>query len=263
MMITNSKKRRLSKLIIAVLVIILALFVLNYFRLSIKNFFYVISSPIQRSFGRAGDDIAKIFGSDLRKEVINLRIEKQELLNQISVLESLQKENQELRQALDLNLQKDFNLILAGVISKDSAGNIILIDKGSEDGILKDMPVINQQKVLFGRVLEVYKNFSRVNLIIDKSYTFDAKVQGKEIYGVIRGGGNCLYFEYVSKEAELKEGDVLITSALAGEIPKDLLIGEVEKINKEDIKPFQSANVKVFFDLKEADSLFVITNFKN
>ena len=108
-MIINSQKRKISKTIIAVLAIVLALFVLNYFRLSIKNFFYLISSPIQKSFWRAEDSISKIFGSDLRKEVIDLRVGNQALLNQISLLENLQKENQELRAALDLNLQKTLN----------------------------------------------------------------------------------------------------------------------------------------------------------
>ena len=263
-MIINSQKKKISKIIIAVLVIILVLFILNCFRSNIKNFFYLISSPIQKSFWGAGNDISKILGSDLRKEVINLRIKNQEISNQISILENLEKENQELRQALDLNLQKDFKLIFAGIISKDSAANIILIDRGSEDGILKDMPVINSQNVLFGRVLEVYKSFSRVSLIVDKTYVFDAKVQGKEIYGVVRGGGDYnLYFDFISKEAELKEEDVLMTSVLGGEFPQNLLVGKVGKINKEDTKPFQSADINAFFDLKETDNLFVITNFKN
>jgi len=263
-MIINSQKRKISKTVIIILSIILALFVLNYFRLNIKNFFYLISTPIQKSFWWAGDNISKILGSDLRKEVSNLRVENLVLLNQTTLSETLQKENQELRAALDLNLQKDFKLVLAEVISKDSTANLILINKGAEDGILKDMPVINSQKVIFGKVSEVYKNFSRVVLITDESYTFDAKVQEKEIYGVVRGGGSIyLYFDLISREAELKEGDVLVTSNLGGEFPKDLLIGRVEEIKKEDTKPFQGANIKAFFDLKKTDSLFVITNFKN
>ena len=60
----------------------------------------------------------------------------------------------------------------------------------------------------------------------------------------------------------INEGDVLITSALEKTFPKGLLIGKVVKIQKNDQKPFQQAEVKPFFNLNGLDNLFVITNYK-
>jgi len=282
----NSQKRKIgtsflqarAKILIIILAIILLLVILNLCSKSVKNFFYVISSPFQKFFWRIGNNASDFLYAflrikDLKNDNNQLLLENQKLLLEISVLEDLKKENQTLREALDIGLQKDFKMVLAQVISKDISEDSILIDKGSDDGLSKDMPVINQQKIIFGKVAEVYKNFSRVILITEKSSAFDAKIQftlpkpageggEKEIYGVVKGKGNLdLYFDIVSKNAEIKEGDVLTTSTLGGEFPQNLLVGQIEKIKKEDIKPFQSADIKPFFNLEKTESLFVITNF--
>lgn len=266
-MIDNQQKRRTSKIIVIVLIIILAFFILNSFRLNVKNFFYVVSNPFQKLFWRAGNNASDFLCAflkikDLKNNNNQFLLENQKLLLEVSILEDLKKENQILREALEIGLQKDFKMVLARVISKDMSEDSILINKGSEDEISKDMPVINQQKVLFGRVSEVYRNFSRVMLITSKDSIFDSKTQNKEIYGVIKGKGNFnLYFDLISREAELKEGDVLVTSALGGKFPQNLLIGEVERVKKEDTKPFQTADIRPFFDLKKTDNLFIVTDF--
>jgi len=53
-----------------------------------------------------------------------------------------------------------------------------------------------------------------------------------------------------------------VTSALDKSFPKDLLVAKINTIQKNDQKPFQQANVSLFFDIKTADNLFVITNYK-
>lgn len=263
-MIVNFQKKKLSKIIVIVLVIVLALFILNYFRSGVKNFFYLVSSPVQKFFWQLGDGLSEFFTKgSIRKEVINLRLQNQELLNQVSLLQELRKENQDLRTALELQLQKDFKLVLVKIISKSTSENSILIDKGSEDGLVLNAPVINQNRVLFGKISEVYKNFSRVTLPTDNKFVSDVVIQTKEIYGVVRGMGEAdLLLDLIPKDSEIKEGDILVTSNLEGVFPKNLLIGEIKTIKKEATKPYQTGEVRPFFDLKNTDNLFVVTNFK-
>jgi len=52
------------------------------------------------------------------------------------------------------------------------------------------MPVITEEKVLLGRIEEVYRNFSKVMLISNKKSSFDAEVQGKDVTGLVKGRGN-------------------------------------------------------------------------
>jgi cell shape-determining protein MreC len=53
----------------------------------------------------------------------------------------------------------------------------------------------------------------------------------------------------------------LSTSSLESSYPKDLLVGRIAIMQKNDLKPFQTAKVEPFFDLKSAENLFVITNY--
>lgn len=244
-------------------IIVLALIFLNFFQKETRNFFYSLFNPVQKIFWKAGNSFSGFFNGYLKKENLELNLKNQELLNQLSLLEALKKENEELRSALEVNLRKDFKLVFAEIIAKDISEDSILIDKGAEDGISKDMPVINGQKVVFGRISEVYNNFSRVALITGKNFSFDAKVQNKEIYGVARGEGAMnIRLDLVPRDSELQEGDVLTTSSLEGVFPKNLLVGTVGEIKKEDTKFFQTAGIKPFLDIKSVENLFVITNFK-
>jgi len=266
-MINNSQKRRTPRIIVIAIVVVLTILLSSIFKSNVKNFFYLTSSSLQKSFWQIGGNTSDFLYSflrvkDLKNDNEQLILDNQKLLLQVSALEDLEKENQTLREALEINLQKDFEMVFSQIISKDISEDFILIDKGSEDNILKDMPVINQEMVLFGKISEVYGSFSRVALITNENCVFDAKTIGKEIYGIVKGKGNSnLYFDLISREVELKEKDVLVTTALGGKFPQNLLIGEVEKVIKEDTKPFQSADIKPFFDLEKTDNLFIITNF--
>jgi len=237
----------------------------------VKNFFYLISSPIQKILWKTGDRASDFFETianikNLKKENEELKLKTQELLvKNIEILE-LEKENKFLREALEIGLEKEFELIFAEVTGKDVSQDSILINKGSKNGILNNLPVIAQQKVLVGRVEEIYENFSRVILISDKESVFNVEIFRVDdenfvdnISGVVKGKGNFqLILDLIPKEKEIKEGDTIITSSLGGVFPKGLLVGQVQKIKKSDIEPFQQAEVKPAFDIKELEKVFII-----
>ena len=84
-----------------------------------------------------------------------------------------------------------------------------------------------------------------------------------EIDGVVKGsGGLSAYLDLIPISSEINPEDVLVTSAIEKSFPKDLLIGKVVQEQKNDQKPFQQAKIRLFLDIKTADNLFVITNYK-
>lgn len=106
-------------------------------------------------------------------------------------------------------------------------------------------------------------------LISSKSSVIDVRVQQDPegtppiINGVVKGSGFLgVYLDLVPTDQEIKEQDILITSALEGLFPKDLLVGKVTKNYKNDQKPFQQAQVEPFFNIKNTDNLLVITDYK-
>jgi rod shape-determining protein MreC len=233
----------------------------------LKNFFYSISVPFQTTFWQAGIKVSDFFKTisdikNLKKENEELKLKNEELLSKVSDLENLKKENQTLRAALGLGLEKDFNLVMARVVSKDISRDEIEINKGLKDGISKDLPVITSQKILIGKISEVYDNFSKVMLISDKNSSFSAKISGKETTGAVKGNGSFnAFLDLVPKEDEILPGDLVITNILGNIFPEGLLVGEIKDVKKTDIDPFQQATISLFLNINNLDQLFIIVNF--
>ncbi len=259
------------KILISVISLIVLIVFLNIFQQPIKNTFYFITSPFSKIFWRVGDGTNNFFGSflnakGLTQENNNLKEENQKLLSQIVLLQETIKTDQLVKEVVKNTQKENFKIVLAETIGLD--GDFILLNKGSDDGILENMPVISSQKVLYGKIYKVYKNYSQVMLISNKSSVVDIKIQNLDttqtpISGAIKGSGNLsLYLDLVSSNDQIKEGDILITSGLEGVFPKDLLIGKIIKTDKNDLKPFQTAQVQSFFEIKNIENLFIITDYK-
>jgi len=253
-----------------IVVLLIAVFIilnLTDFSKEIKNLIFLISQPIQKTFWKMGDEISDFFEMvsemrNLKKEDEELKLKIQELIAENVALKELKKENEILRTALELGFQEEFKLEICQVIGKDISSDTILINEGFKDGLTKDLPVITQQKILVGRISEVYKNFSKVQLITQKDTSFDAKILDTEISGLIKGEGNLrLFLDLIPPEKEIKKGDVVITTVLGGIFPRGLLVGEIEKVIKSDIEPWQQAKVKPAFNIEGLETLFIITEF--
>jgi len=267
----NKKKNNWFKILIGTIVLLFCLWVLNFFVAPIKNIFYNLSSPIQKTFWSAGVSSSSFFGSlfngvSLFRENENLKQENQKLLSQIVALQSITQENQAKSDVLTVCQNNGFSLVMVGISGLDNDN--LSINKGSADGISEGMPVINQQGVLFGKISKVYKNFSHVILISNKNSITNVKVQQadnmmSEVNGVVKGkGALTAYLDLIPISSEINYGDILVTSAIDKSFPKDLLVGKITKKEKNDQNPFQQAEINLFFNVTASDNLFVITDYK-
>ena len=252
------------KVLFFIIAAVLAVFSFNLFGKDVKNFFYRISVPSQSFLWRAGDSISDFLTSivkvgEYKNEAEKLKRENLELLSRISELSNLKSENETLRRALGIELQKEYALYFAGIIGKDVSEDSIVIDKGSDDGVVEKMPVITEQKVAVGRISEVYKNYSRVVLISNKSFSFDANIMDKDITGVVRGSGNLKsYLDLIPRDKDVLIGDEVVSSGLSGIFPAGLLVGRIEKVKRNDIESYQQAEITLDFNLSETTYLFII-----
>ncbi len=263
----------LRRIVISVLALVLIIGFLHMFQSQVRNSFYSVSGPVSHAFWKSGHNAFGFFTSFLpdentKKENILLRKENQDLLARVASLQDSLRQNYLGQGALQTAKENNFTLSLAHIMALDLRSDFVLIDKGSEAGISENMPVISGEKVLYGRVYQVYKNFSRVMLISNSASVLDVKIQKDEsdkipVYGAVKGtGAGSLYLDLVSSESKINEEDVLITSALEGIFPRNLLVGQITSKNKNDLKPFQTAQIQHFFDVKNTDTLFVITDYK-
>ncbi len=273
----KKKGKNLLKILAGIVIALIILFILNVFVAPVKNLVYIISSPIQKVFWQAGESSSLFFSSFLKdgfliKENEDLRTENQKLLSQVAILQSITEGNKAQSDVSASCQNRNFNLVMAGIVGLDDK-DILSINKGSDDGITEDMPVINSQNVLFGRVFKVYNNFSQILLVSNKESVTNVKVfrtqvgqeEGilDEVDGVVRGaGGLAAYLDLVPVSSDIKTDEVLVTSSIDKSFPKDLLVGKIIQPEKNDQNPFQQAKISLFLDIGTADNLFVITNYK-
>ena len=265
MKLSIKKGGNLRNILLFAVLTISIIAILNLYQKQVRNFFYLISAPIQKTFWRAGNKASDFFETiseikNLKKENKDLKSKIQSLLAENVSLKELEKENEALRVALNLGLEKEFKLTLTQVIGKDISQDSLIIDKGSKDGVSKNQPVITEKKTLVGKIGEVYKNFSKVQLSSNKESSFDGKISDTEISGVVKGMGNFkILFILVSQDKEIKKGDLLVTTAVGGIFPEGLLAGEIKEVKKSDIEPFQQIEISPFYDIKELERLFLIS----
>lgn len=253
-------KRRFS----GILLIICLILILNLFEKDIRNFFYFISASWQEFFFEAGKKTTNFFAifiktSQIQKQNQAILQENQFLKSKIANLQELKKENENLRQALGLELQKEFQLLFAQITLRQPSQDFILINKGNEYGIMSGQPVITAQKTLIGKVAEVYTGFSRIKLISEQNFSFPGKIQEKELGGIIKGKGQGeLVFDLIPQNEQIEPGQTIVTVNLDNLFPGGILVGEIETIEKSDLEPFQKAKIRPAFDLKTLDFIFII-----
>jgi rod shape-determining protein MreC len=217
---------RLSIVIALSLILFLADSQFNLFT-SVRIYLNSLVSPVQY----AADAPQKLF-SALSENLVtrqalkarNQQLEKDNLLLKADrlLLTQLQHENNQLRELL--NSQRIFTnkRMIAEVmrLESDPFTQQLLIDKGALDGVYLGQPVINEQGVV-GQVSQVGSTTSRVLLIVDASHGIPVRVQRNDITAVVHGSGawNKLNVPFVQSNADLKEGDLLVTSGLGGRFP--------------------------------------------
>ncbi|MDP2927174.1 MAG: rod shape-determining protein MreC [bacterium] len=263
-----SKRMKFIVLLVALAAILL---MINYLGLDgrIKNVLFSVSSPLQNILWEQGQKTNSFLETireigEIKKKSEELELKNQELKAEIARLNGLKSENETLRKALNLGLEREFQLLMANVTGKDPFSDVLLIDKGSDNGLTAGSAVITPEKVLIGLVQEVFPGFSRVSLLSDKKSLVSAQVQAEneEIVGVAKGQGNFkIAFNLIPQDKKIRTGDLLVTTTLGNFFPKGLLIGEIVQVDESDVKPFQTAQVKPAFDIENLKVLFVITGF--
>jgi rod shape-determining protein MreC len=151
-------------------------------------------------------------------------------------------------------------MVAARVIgaSPDPSSHIVLIDRGSRDGVRRDMGVITPEGVV-GKVFAVYPDTSQVLLLTDKESGVGALMETSRVQGPVRGTGEpLLTLEYISNEVKVEPGDKIVTSGEDRIFPKDLPVGTVMQVLPDRHSPFQKISVKPTARLDGLEEVLVL-----
>jgi len=214
--------------------------------------------------GATGDFVGGITRySQIYQENKRLRAENSRLMEENNKLREDSVATERLRRLLGFRETTRGEMLPAQVIGKDSSNwfRAIVIDKGSGDGIEANM-VVASYGALVGRVAKATYGASKVILITDPTSKVGALVQRSRVGGIAEGGsGDFTNLRYLPRDADIKAGDLVVSSGLGGIFPKGLIIGRVIEVRKENAYGlFREATVAPATDFSRLEEVFVIKN---
>jgi rod shape-determining protein MreC len=142
--------------------------------------------------------------------------------------------------------------------SPDPGSLIVYINRGSGDGIRRNMGVITPDGVV-GKILTVYPDTSQVLLLGDKESGVGALLAASRTQGPVKGtGGPQLSLDYVSKDEKVSVGEAVLTSGQDRIFPKDLPVGTVVEATPDPRTPFMRIGVKPAAHLERLEEVLVL-----
>ena len=154
---------------------------------------------------------------------------------------ALASENNSLRQLMNSADALDDRVIVGEVvaISPDPFSHEIIINKGSRDGVKVGQAILDANG-LMGQVRQTSSFTSRVLLVSDSSHAVPVEVVRNGVRAILLGNGDpdALELVHVPDTADIREGDILVSSGLGGRFPRGYPVAQVDRINKEPGEPF-------------------------
>ncbi len=230
-------------------------------------------APVQRQLGGVGRSAGEEWQSlrswrQLARETRSLRHRVADLEAQNLQMLRYRAENERLRKLVQLDPEAPAKRVAAEVISveSDHGARRLWLNRGSADGIRGDSesevkvtgdPVVSEAG-LVGRVLRCDADRSYVLLLTDQAASVGARCVRSGAIGIVRGNGGACQLEYLDQNADVREGDLLITSGLGGVFPKGLQLGKVSTVRKDIRRPTQVAEVEPLATLDRLDQVFIL-----
>lgn len=230
-----------------------------------KNIVHGITAPISLFFsnssGKTSNFVSGIFSiGKLQKENAELKDNINKLQAEVAQLNESKKENEKLKLDLGFTATHNFSYLGAEVLAFDPSNvrGMVTINKGKRDGLAVGMAAISDG-FLAGRISEVTETTAKVQLITDPTSAIPVTLQSIDTNGLAKGEiGGGLSMQKIPQGEAIKEGDVVVTSGLGGDIPKGLILGKVDKITRQENSLFVDANVRPSADLGNLLRLIII-----
>ena len=232
-------------------------------------------APIQNVLREGGRTVSSFFAT--LGEIDRLRQQNQQLQTQVDQLEtqnrslqSLQAQNQQLTDILQVRSSLDYDSTAAEVISRriTDQENGISLDRGTNAGIEVDDPVVGGGGALVGQVVEVGPDYARVLLITDARMNVVGLLESSRGIGTVHGQlDRPLEMDGIPAENVVNENEAVVTAGIElaegirSPYPKGILIGTVAGVSRSPDQLFQTALLTPAANLDTLEYVLVITNY--
>ncbi|WP_259759355.1 rod shape-determining protein MreC [Pseudomonas sp. GCEP-101] len=227
--------------------------------LVLSPFYGIADFPV-----RAWEGVRDQFTSRSELLAENERLKAEQLLMQrrLQKLATLTEQNVRLRELLNSSALVDDKVLVGELIGVDPNPftQRILIDKGEKDGVFQGQPVLDASG-LMGQVVEVMPYTARVLLLTDTTHSIPVQVNRNGLRAIAVGTGNPerLELRYVADTADIKEGDLLVSSGLGQRFPAGYPVAVVKEVLHDTGGPF--ATIRAVPTAKMNRSRYVLLVF--
>lgn len=232
-----------------------------------------VITPIRAGANAMTAQVEQFYNYIFRYEA--LVAENEMLKEQISQMEdqarlaaSVERENQRLREALELkSYHEDYKMVDANIIAWSSTDwtNTLTINRGSNAGIAVDMCAITANGQVVGLVTEVGPNYAVVKTILDSTLEISATISSTGNNGMVTGGyidGNAklLKMDYLPSSAVILNKDQVVTSG-STVYPRNLILGYIIDAGFDDTGVAKYAIVDPAADIDSLEQIFILTEY--
>jgi len=182
------------------------------------------------------------------------------MVTEITQADDITNRVKQLRKLLQFRPEAKWHVVASQVIGCDTTGwfRSMIINKGRKDGIRINMPVINAEG-LVGKIIAVSGNYSKVLLITDPNSAIDCLDQKTRTRGILKGmSNNGCALDYIGHSQEIRPGDPVVTSGLAGIFPKGIPVGRVKEVREVPGALFKRVEIVPFVDFSRLEEVLVI-----
>ena len=206
---------------------------------TLRNAMAVVAYPLQRAAMSPVDlfnGIAGFFASQssLQRENDTLRSKVLQASRDTLTLEALQSENAQMRRLLEAREKMPGKTHFAEILysGRDPFSRKVVIDKGSLQTVSAGQPVMDETGII-GQVTRVFPMMAEVTLITDKEQATPVQVVRNGLRGVAYGDGATLDLRFMAANADIQNGDMLVTSGIDGIYPAGLPVARVARVERD------------------------------
>lgn len=234
-----------------------------------KEISVAVVAPIQRGLTTVFRPVGNFFASigelgSLRTDNAELRAQVESMAQEVREAEALKNDFAALSRLMELDEPYTSGDFVDAQVIGTSPSNYRwarFIDKGSEDGIRKNMAVVNADG-LVGKVINVTRGDALVLLLIDPKAAAGARIENRRDTGKIQGNGEDqgLSLDLIGSNSEVFVADEVVTSGQDGVFPAGIPIGLIDEIAGDIRRPDQQIVVEPWVDFTGLDYVRVLLN---
>lgn len=219
---------------------------------------YVVNLPIEMTEWVSNSLVTH---NSLLKENDRLKQERLLLSSKLQRYEVLETENRRLRELLESSFRINDKVLVAELIAVElqSFRRQVVINKGLREGAYDGQPIVDSAGIM-GQIVHVGPFSSTVLLITDPNHALPVQVNRNGLRAIAVGTGqnDKLLLEHLPNNADIRAGDLIVSSGLGRRFPSGYPVGQIEKISRDPGEPFAKVMIKPSAQLSQSREVLMV-----